>query len=68
MANENTVLTVDNLQVAYGDNQIVINLSFTVEKRDILVIMGPNGAGKTTLLRAIQNLLPYQGTVLEVTH
>jgi len=63
MANQNTVLTVDNLQVAYQDDQIISNLSFTVGKRDILIIMGPNGAGKTTLLRAIQNLLPYQGTV-----
>ncbi len=63
MATENTVLTVNNLQVAYKDNQVITDLSFTVKKRDILIILGPNGAGKTTLLRAIQNLVPYQGTV-----
>ncbi|MCK5122074.1 MAG: metal ABC transporter ATP-binding protein [Methylococcales bacterium] len=63
MVNENTVLTVSNLQIAYEGNPIINDLSFTVEKRDILIILGPNGAGKTTLLRALQNLLPYQGSV-----
>lgn len=63
MDNENNVLTVSNLQIAFDGNQIINNLSFTVAKRDILVILGPNGAGKTTLLRALQSLLPYQGTV-----
>jgi len=63
MANQNTILTVNNLQVAYEDVPVITDLCFTVERRDILIILGPNGAGKTTLLRAIQNLLPYQGTV-----
>jgi len=63
MVNENTVLTVNNLQVAYEEQKIISDLSFTVLKRDILVFLGPNGAGKTTLLRALQNLLPYQGDV-----
>ncbi len=61
--NENNVLTVSNLQIAYEGDQIFNDLSFAVEKREILIILGPNGAGKTTLLRALQNLLPYQGTV-----
>jgi len=63
MVNEQQVLTVKNLQIAYEDHPIINDLSFTVKKRDILVFLGPNGAGKTTLLRALQNLLPYQGTV-----
>jgi len=63
MVNENIILTVSNLQIAYEGNRIINDLSFTVEKKDILIILGPNGAGKTTLLRALQNLLPYQGTV-----
>lgn len=68
MADENTVLTVNNLQVSYADKPIISDLSFTVAKRDILVILGPNGAGKTTLLRALQNLLPYQGEILWNDH
>jgi len=63
MIDKNTVLTVNNLQIAYEGEQIISDLSFTVDKRDILIFLGPNGAGKTTLLRALQNLLSYQGTV-----
>jgi len=63
MANKHSVLTVNNLQIAYDDHKIISDLSFTVQQRDILIFLGPNGAGKTTLLRALQNLLPYQGSV-----
>ena len=63
MVNEKEILTVQNLQIAYEDQQIISDLSFTVKQRDILIFLGPNGAGKTTLLRALQGLLPYQGTV-----
>lgn len=63
MAHENAVLKVSNLDVAYDNVSVISDLSFAVDKREILVILGPNGAGKTTLLRALQNLLPYQGTI-----
>ena len=63
MLNESTVLTVDKLQIAYEGEQIISGLSFTVKKGEVLIILGPNGAGKTTLLRALQGLLPYQGSV-----
>ena len=63
MVNEKKILTVQNLQIAYEDQQIISDLSFSVLQRDILIFLGPNGAGKTTLLRALQNLLPYQGSV-----
>jgi len=63
MTHKNSVLTVSNLQIAYEGDPIISDLSFTVKKRDILIILGPNGAGKTTLLRALQDLLPYQGSV-----
>ncbi len=61
MLNENNVFTVNNLQIAYENNQIISDLS--IKKRDILIFLGPNSAGKTALLRALQNLIPYQGTV-----
>jgi len=63
MLNESTALTVDKLQIAYKGDQVISDLSFTVNKGEILIILGPNGAGKTTLLRALQGLLPYQGSV-----
>lgn len=63
MTNKETILTVDNLNVSYDKNKIITNLSFSVKRKDVLIILGPNGAGKSTLLKAILNLIPYTGTV-----
>ncbi len=59
-----TVLQVNNLNVSYGEHQVIENLSFSVKRGEALIVLGPNGAGKTTLLRAILGLLPYQGEVV----
>ncbi|WP_404361010.1 metal ABC transporter ATP-binding protein [Methylotuvimicrobium sp. KM1] len=63
MNDNNKVLEVNDLRVAYNGTTVIEGLSFAVKRRDILVILGPNGAGKTTLLRSLLNLLPYQGDI-----
>jgi branched-chain amino acid transport system ATP-binding protein len=55
------VLTVDSLEVAYGDLQVVWGVSFEVPANSIVAILGPNGAGKTTTLHALMGLLPTKG-------
>jgi len=57
------VLNIKNLTVSFDKNKVIDNLSFSVEKGDILAIIGPNGAGKTVLFRALLGLLPYSGKV-----
>jgi branched-chain amino acid transport system ATP-binding protein len=52
------MLEVTNLQVAYGEIQVVWDLSLIVPQGSIVALLGPNGAGKTTALRAIMGLLP----------
>jgi len=54
------MLTVTNLQVAYGEIQVVWDVSFTVPKGSIVALIGPNGAGKSTTLKAILGLLPIK--------
>jgi branched-chain amino acid transport system ATP-binding protein len=54
------MLEVDGLQVAYGDLQVVWDVSFQVPKDSIVAILGPNGAGKTTSLLALMGLLPVK--------
>ncbi len=47
------MITVENLVKQYGDFRAVDDLSFTVEKGEILGFLGPNGAGKSTTMNMI---------------
>ncbi|ARD48748.1 adenosylcobinamide amidohydrolase [Sporosarcina sp. P33] len=54
------MLQVENLSGGYGKEPIVRNVSFHVEKGEVLGILGPNGSGKSTLLKIISGILPKQ--------
>lgn len=63
-----SLLQVKNLSVRFGNLAVLENLSFDVEKGDVLAIVGPNGAGKTVLFRALLGLIPYQGEIVWPKH
>jgi len=58
------ILKVKNLNVNFGKEEIIKDLSFEVKKGSVLIILGPNGAGKTTLLRSLLGLIPYKGNIV----
>lgn len=59
------MLKVENLTVNYGAIRALKNISFNVEKGEIITLIGSNGAGKTTTLHSISNLIKKQsGKVL----
>lgn len=43
----------DNVNVRRGDKKALIDISFSVPRREITALLGPSGCGKTTLMRAI---------------
>lgn len=47
------MIKVENLTKDYGDFRAIDNISFTVNKGEILGLLGPNGAGKTTVMRML---------------
>lgn len=51
------LLEVNNIDVSYGDVQVIFDLSLKVEKGEVVSIIGGNGAGKSTLLRTISGLM-----------
>lgn len=52
------MLDISKLQVAYGESEVIHDISFTVRARESVAIMGRNGMGKTTLLKSLIGLLP----------
>jgi len=58
------MLSVENLEVAYGDVHALDDVSLEVAEGAIVAIVGANGAGKTTLIRTIAGMLrPVRGRI-----
>jgi branched-chain amino acid transport system ATP-binding protein len=58
------MLEVENISAAYGMVQILRDVNFKVDKKEIVSIIGPNGAGKTTLVKTIMGFLkPQTGSI-----
>jgi branched-chain amino acid transport system ATP-binding protein len=60
-----TVLSIRNLVVAYGEIPALHGIDLDVAQGEIVTLLGANGAGKTTTLRAISGLLePRDGDIV----
>jgi ABC-type branched-subunit amino acid transport system ATPase component len=58
------ILEVRSLIVQFGGVRAVDDVSFDLEKGQILGVIGPNGAGKTTMFDAISGFVPSRGHVV----
>ncbi len=56
-----TRLIIENLQVGYGEAQILNNLNLSVHDGEMIALLGPSGCGKTTLLNALCGFIPVSG-------
>jgi ABC-type multidrug transport system ATPase subunit len=54
---------VRKLSVNYGKKNVLKNLSFIIEKKDIFGIIGLSGSGKSTLLNALMKFTSFEGFV-----
>ena len=52
------MITVEKLTKSFGPKLAVDNISFSVQKGEVLGFLGPNGAGKSTTMRLITGFLP----------
>lgn len=60
------MLTVKNLQVAYGQSLVIPDMSFEAEKGQILGIVGRNGMGKSTLFRSLIGMVPSRSGSIQI--
>ncbi len=59
-----TVVTVEQGVVAYGDRPVLRGVSLRVTPGEVVAVLGANGSGKSTLIRAVLGLVPLAaGTV-----
>lgn len=59
------ILRVDNLDKFYGDWQALHEISFSIERGEVLTLLGPSGSGKSTLIRCLNGLEEYRsGTIV----
>jgi len=58
------MLRINDIDVFYGDLQVLWDVSFEVKEKEILVLIGANGAGKSTTIKTISSLLaPTKGSI-----
>jgi polar amino acid transport system ATP-binding protein len=58
------MIEITRLSKAFGDNQVLRNISLNVEKGSVVALIGPSGSGKSTLLRSINLLtIPDTGSI-----
>ncbi|MGZ3494795.1 MAG: ABC transporter ATP-binding protein [Thermodesulfobacteriota bacterium] len=58
------MLSLNQIQVAYGDVQVLWDVSINVQSKELAALVGANGAGKSTTLNTISAILqPRSGTI-----
>ncbi|MCK5843681.1 MAG: ATP-binding cassette domain-containing protein [Victivallales bacterium] len=63
-SNSEQIINVDSLSVGYDDRVVLDDISFSVAKGDIFIILGGSGCGKTTLLKCMIGLnRPWSGDI-----
>ena len=60
------MIKAENIRKSFGNTEVLKDISFTLEKGEVLSIIGPSGSGKSTLLRIIMQLETADGGSLSI--
>ncbi|TVY08979.1 amino acid ABC transporter ATP-binding protein [Paenibacillus cremeus] len=60
------IIEVTNLSKSYGELDVLKQMSFQVEKNDVVAVIGPSGSGKSTMLRSLVHLEQINGGTIRV--
>lgn len=53
------MIELDNISKRYGNNEVLKNVTLSIDKGKLISFVGPNGAGKSTLLKIIAGMAPW---------
>jgi len=56
MVIDNKLFEVKDISFSYDGDEIFSDISFHIDRSDVLCILGPNGTGKTTLIKCLNGL------------
>ncbi|WP_255723562.1 amino acid ABC transporter ATP-binding protein [Sporosarcina sp. ACRSL] len=60
------ILEVKNIKKSYGPLEVLKQISFEVNKNDVIAVIGPSGSGKSTMLRSLVHLEELDGGSISV--
>ncbi len=60
------IIEVDKLKKSFGDLEVLKEITFDVDKNDVVAIIGPSGSGKSTMLRSLVHLEEINGGSIRV--
>lgn len=60
------IMQVENLQKSFGNLEVLHDITFSVEKNDVIAIIGPSGSGKSTMLRSLIYLEEINGGSIKI--
>mgnify|MGYP006381328137 FL=1 len=60
------IMEVSNLKKSYGQLEVLKQISFDVNKNDVVAVIGPSGSGKSTMLRSLVHLEEINGGTIAV--
>ena len=59
------LIRLENIRKSYGENEVLKNITISIQEKEFVTLLGPSGCGKTTLLRIIGGFeTPDTGSVL----
>ncbi|WP_212391773.1 amino acid ABC transporter ATP-binding protein [Sporosarcina beigongshangi] len=62
-----TIIEVSNLKKSFGQLDVLKQITFDVNKNDVVAIIGPSGSGKSTMLRSLVHLEEINGGSIQIS-
>ncbi|GEK34159.1 amino acid ABC transporter ATP-binding protein [Kurthia sibirica] len=60
------IIEISTLQKSFGSNEVLKNISFEVNKNEVVAVIGASGSGKSTMLRSIVHLEKVDGGSIQI--